>query len=117
MVPGGNQSGKAQPETGMANLANSQLSRGAQGVSGGGGRPNLHAQPLPWPDDLLTSFSLRMSSHGMSISRVEMQGDIGYALQQLSHALDMDDPPLSLMAEELFRWFESHQYGLWGPAH
>jgi hypothetical protein len=72
---------------------------------------------LPWPEDLLTKFSLRMSSHGMSISRIDMQCDSRYALQQLYHARDMGDPSLAQMAEALFRCFEAHQSGVPGQKH
>lgn len=71
----------------------------------------------PWPDELLTAFSLRMSSHGMSISRVDMQNDARYALQQLRDARDMGDASLALLADELFRCFEAHQSGLSDHRH
>lgn len=72
---------------------------------------------LPWPQELLTLFSLRMSSHGMSISRTEMLADAHYALQQLTYARDMGDATLALMADELFRSFQAHQSGLPLQAH
>ena len=72
---------------------------------------------LPWPEDLLALFCLRMSSHGMSISRIDMLVDAHYALQQLAYARDMGDPSLALMADELFRCFQAHQSGLPLQAH
>jgi hypothetical protein len=80
--------------------------------TGQAGRPLL-----PWPDELLPLFSLRMSSHGMSISRIDMRNDARYALKQLHDARDMGDPTLALIAEELFRFFEAHQSGLAGRTH
>ena len=71
----------------------------------------------PWPDELLTAFSLRMSSRGMSISRVAMQSDARYALQQLRDARHMGDATLALLADELFRCFEAHQSGLSDRRH
>ena len=62
-------------------------------------------------------FSLRMSGHGMSISRVDMTGNPQYALQQLMHAREFGDATLSVMADELFRCFEAHQSGLGASAH
>jgi hypothetical protein len=76
-----------------------------------------HAPELPWPEDLLALFSLRMSSHGMSISRIDMLVDAHYALQQLAYARDMGDASLALMADELFRCFQAHQSGLPLQAH
>lgn len=72
---------------------------------------------LPWPDELLVRFSLCMSSHGMSISRIDMLHDPRYAFQQLHDAQAMGDPTLSLIADELFRCFESHQSGLPSRRH
>ncbi|MEX1166656.1 MAG: hypothetical protein WEK74_07270 [Hydrogenophaga sp.] len=75
--------------------------------------PWAQSRPLlPWPDDLLTLFGLRMSSHGMSISRIDMRSDARYALRQLSDAREMGDATLAHMADELFRFFEAHQSGL-----
>lgn len=67
------------------------------------------AQALPWPEALLTQFGLRMASHGMSISRIGMQVDTGYALQQLAHAREMGDASLAALAEELFHCFQIHR--------
>ena len=72
---------------------------------------------LPWPDDLLMLFGLRMSSHGMSISRIDMRSDARYALRQLSDAREMGDATLARIADELFRCFEAHQSGLLGQTH
>ncbi|AOW13099.1 hypothetical protein LPB72_07580 [Hydrogenophaga crassostreae] len=79
-------------------------------------RGDQHAMLL-WPDDLLTLFSLRMSSHGMSISRIDMRCDTQYALQQLHDAQDMGDRALALIADELFCWFKARQSGLSGHPH
>ena len=49
-------------------------------------RRREHQLVLPWPEELLSQFSLRMAGHGMSISRTHMLGNPGYALQQLAHA-------------------------------
>jgi hypothetical protein len=67
---------------------------------------------LPWPADLLEAFSLRMASHGMSVSRPLMLSDKCYALQQLVHGQNMDDEALRLLAVQLFRHFEARQSGL-----
>lgn len=67
---------------------------------------------LPWPVDLLDAFSLRMASHGMSISRPLMLSDKCYALQQLVHGQTMGDETLRLLAVQMFRHFESRQSGL-----
>lgn len=58
---------------------------------------------MPWPDALLRVFCLRMSSHGMSVSRTLMMCDRDYALQQLGHAHNMADEVLRSMAVKLFR--------------
>lgn len=70
------------------------------------------AQALPWSADLLSQFGLRMASHGMSISRTQMQSNPGYALQQLAHARALDDDHLQLLVVQMFRLFESHQSGV-----
>jgi len=79
-------------------------------------RVDQHAVLL-WPDELLTLFSLRMSSHGMSISRIDMRCDTQYALQQLHDAREMGDTTLALISEELFCWFKDQQTRLSGPPH
>lgn len=71
-----------------------------------------HTLALPWPQELLERFSLRMAGHGMSVSRALMLSDRCYALQQLVHAQGLDDDALSLMANQLFRHFERHQSGV-----
>ena len=38
---------------------------------------------MPWPPELLEAFTLRMSRHGMCVSRALMMCDRRYALQQL----------------------------------
>jgi hypothetical protein len=101
----------------VEHLAHSLPCHLTNAVEGSGAPTQVHGRSLPWPDELLTLFSLRMSSHGMSISRVAMRGDARYAMQQLSHARDMGDTTLSLIADELFRWFEARPSGLSGQAH
>lgn len=71
-----------------------------------------HTLAMPWPQELLERFSLRMAGHGMSISRALMLSDRPYALQQLVHAHSLGDETLSLMAAQLFRHFESHSSGV-----
>lgn len=75
------------------------------------------AGALPWPDDLLSQFGLRMASHGMSISSAQMRANPGYALQQLAHARAMDDDTLQLLAMQMFRLFESHRSGVLMARH
>lgn len=67
---------------------------------------------LPWPWEMLEAFSLRMASHGMSISRPLMLSDKRYALEQLVHAQTLCDETLRLMSLELFRHFEARQAGI-----
>lgn len=67
---------------------------------------------LPWPSDLLEAFSLRMASHGMSVSRPLMLSDKCYALQQLVHGQNLNDEELRLLSVQLFRHFEARQSGL-----
>lgn len=71
---------------------------------------------LAWPSELLESFSLRMASHGMCVSRALMLCDRRYALQQLAHAHNMADDTLRRMAVQLFRHFEARQPGI-TPLH
>lgn len=71
---------------------------------------------LAWPNELLETFSLRMASHGMCVSRALMLCDRRYALQQLAHAHNMADDTLRLMAVQLFRHFEARQSGI-APLH
>ncbi|HEX5738988.1 MAG TPA: hypothetical protein VFY22_10785 [Hydrogenophaga sp.] len=68
-----------------------------------------------WAADLLGAFCLRMSSHGMCVSRALMQNDRRYGLEQLSHAHNMADDTLRAMAVQLFRHFEVHQSGASDP--
>ncbi|MBW0168968.1 MAG: hypothetical protein ACT6SF_18170 [Hydrogenophaga sp.] len=67
-----------------------------------------------WPAELLEHFCLRMSSQGMCVSRALMICDRRYALEQLSHAHNMADDTLRLMAVQLFRHFEARQSGIAG---
>lgn len=67
---------------------------------------------LPWPKELLETFTLRMSSHGMCVSRALMLCDRHYALQQLAHAHSLADDTLRLMAVQLFRHFEARPFGV-----
>ena len=62
--------------------------------------------------DLMEAFSLRMASHGMSISRPLMLSDKCYALQQLVHGQNLDDETLRLLSVQLFRHFQARQSGL-----
>lgn len=68
-----------------------------------------------WPHDLLEAFCLRMSSQGMCVSRALMQHDRRYGLEQLTHAHNMADDALRMMAVQLFRHFEAHQSGISRP--
>lgn len=68
-----------------------------------------------WPHDLLEAFCLRMSSQGMCVSRALMQHDRRYGLEQLSHAHNMADDALRVMAVQLFRHFEARQSGISAP--
>jgi hypothetical protein len=101
----------------MPQLTQPSPSQSSAPISGARAPARAHRQQLPWPDALLTQFSLRMASHGMSISSVDMRGDARYALQQLAHARDMGDAGLALIADELFRCFRAHQSGLSLAAH
>lgn len=76
-----------------------------------------HQLVLPWPEELLSQFSLRMATHGMSISRTHMLGNPGYALQQLVHARAMGDDTLAMLSGQLFRIYQSHQSGVSLAAH
>lgn len=67
---------------------------------------------LPWPPELLQGFTLRMASHGMSVSRALMMCDRRYALRQLLDAHNLADETLRLMAVQLFRHFEARQSGI-----
>jgi hypothetical protein len=67
---------------------------------------------LPWPVEMLEAFSLRMASHGMSISRPLMLSDKRYALEQLVHGQTLCDETLRLMSVQLFRHFEARQAGI-----
>ncbi len=64
--------------------------------------------------ELLDAFCLRMSSHGMCVSRVLMQHDSRYGLEQLSHAHNMADDTLRVMAVALFRHYEPGLPGVSG---
>ena len=101
----------------MAHLAHPTFPHAAAAPARDAVGKGYRTSSAPWPEELLTVFSLRMSSHGMSISRLEMQRDVRYALQQLRDARDMGDATLALMAEELFRHFEIHQSGLLHHTH
>lgn len=67
---------------------------------------------MPWPHELLETFTLRMFSHGMCVSRALMLCDRSYALQQLVHAHSLADDNLRLMAVQLFRHYEARQSGI-----
>jgi hypothetical protein len=66
---------------------------------------------MDWPADLLLSFSLRMSVHGMSLSRTLMLCDRRYAMQQLMFAHSLPDKRLQQLAAELLVHFEERQIG------
>lgn len=66
----------------------------------------------PWPEDLLEAFCLRMASQGMCVSRVLMQHDRHYGLEQLTHAHNVADDRLREMAVQLFQCFLSRQSGI-----
>ncbi|MBL8387447.1 MAG: hypothetical protein JNK17_04470 [Hydrogenophaga sp.] len=70
------------------------------------------APAMPWPQELLEAFSLRMAGHGMSISRPLMLCDKCYALRQLVDAQTLGDETLRLLSVQLFRHFEARQSGL-----
>jgi hypothetical protein len=72
---------------------------------------------MPWPEELLGVFCLRMSSHGMSVSRTLMMCDRRYALQQLTHAHNMADEDLRSMAVKLFRHCDGRPADLESPIH
>ena len=78
---------------------------------------NRHAPDASqlWPHDLLEAFCLRMSSQGMCVSSALMQHDRRYGLEQLTHAHNMADDALRMMAVQLFRHFEARQSGISGP--
>lgn len=82
-----------------------------------GQSPGAHALAVPWPEELLSQFGLRMAGHGMSISRTHMLGNPRYALQQLVHARALGDDTLDLLVGQLFRCFEAHQSGVGTPPH
>lgn len=77
-------------------------------------RGRAHPQQA-WPADLLEAFCLRMSSQGMCVSQALMQNDRRYGLEQLSHAHNMADDTLRVMAVQLFRHFEARQSGIPDP--
>jgi len=87
------------------------LRRGTN-ASAGDGRNHVSQA---WPADLLEAFCLRMSSQGMCVSQALMQNDRRYGLEQLSHAHNMADDALRVMAVQLFRHFEAHQSGISDP--
>jgi hypothetical protein len=57
---------------------------------------------------LLTQFSLRMASHGMSISRTQMGSDLAYGQQQILHARELDDVLLHQLADQLAESAANH---------
>ncbi|MBL0421824.1 hypothetical protein JI739_15855 [Ramlibacter sp. AW1] len=59
-----------------------------------------------WSPDVLGDFSLRMGSHGLSVSSTMMQRDPLYALEQLQHAHNLPDDDLRALAHVLARRFE-----------
>lgn len=85
-----------------------------RGTIASAGRGRTHPSQA-WPADLLEAFCLRMSSQGMCVSRALMQNDRRYGLEQLSHAHNMADDALRVMAVQLFRHFEAYQSGISDP--
>ena len=61
----------------------------------------------PADEGLLERFVWRMGSHGMSVSRRLMLTDPSYAVQQMDHARQLQDPELTDMALALL-----HQLGM-----
>jgi hypothetical protein len=91
--------------------------QGDTGSCGQGLGARGHVLAVPWPEELLSQFGLRMAGHGMSISRTHMLGNPRYALQQLVHARALGDDTLDLLVGQLFRCFEAHQSGVCTPPH
>lgn len=100
-----------EPERGRSDQASRpMLDDGRWALRSSGWRERAPA--IPWPQDLLEAFSLRMAGHGMSISRPLMLCDKCYALRQLVDAQTLGDETLRLLSVQLFRHFESRQSGL-----
>ena len=55
-----------------------------------------------WPASTLHAFTVRMASHGFSVSGTLMNHDCGYALDQLRQAHTLADESLRALAVELF---------------
>ncbi|MFP8833712.1 hypothetical protein ACLIJR_05525 [Hydrogenophaga sp. XSHU_21] len=66
----------------------------------------------PAGEGLLERFVWRMGSHGMSVSRRLMLTDPAYAVQQMDHARQLQDPELTDMALALFGQFQHARSGL-----
>ena len=58
------------------------------------------------PVELLDTFTLLMAGHGRCVNSAMMLGDREYALWQLARAQAMSDPPLRLVAAQLFAWLD-----------
>lgn len=101
----------------MANLSQPAFSPGSGPGAGAEPSPPVRHLDMPWPDELLTQFSLRMASHGLSISRVAMRGDSRYATQQLNHARSMNDPTLALLVDEMCALCHAHPVGRQPVSH
>lgn len=56
--------------------------------------------------DAICDFSLRMASHGLSVSSTMMRRDPDYALEQLCHAHALPDEALRYLAASMKRDFE-----------
>ena len=87
------------------------VNRHASVLEGSSTTAELRARQ-PWPEDLLEAFCLRMASQGMCVSRVLMQHDRHYGLEQLTHAHNMADDRLREMAVQLFQCFLARQSGI-----
>jgi hypothetical protein len=62
---------------------------------------------LNWPEGPLEAFSLRMASHGHSVSSFLMLRDRAYAMDQLAHAHSMADVELRGLAMRVFQLLET----------
>lgn len=71
---------------------------------------------LHWPLEWLEAFSLRVASHGLSVSRALMLSDKRCALKQPVHAQTLCDETSRLISMRLFRHFEARQVGI-PPRH
>lgn len=59
-----------------------------------------------WPAETLNIFMLRMAAAGHCVNAAMMLGDRGYAVQQLTVALALQDQALRDLASELRGYFQ-----------